>query len=142
MEEILLLHQKVINTITLLESHFREFKTAMEGRPDSKKPRLVKKICEDIGEALVSFANADGGEILIGVEDDGSITGVPHSEDEINVMLAATKTHVYHGQELPLTNSTKLTIQGLTILYFAVNKRNICNLKLNAQNKFRIIKTL
>lgn len=122
MEEILLLQQKVINTITLGESHFREFKTAFEGRPDSKKPRLVKKICEDIGEALVSFANADGGEILIGVEDDGNITGIPHNEDDINVMLGAVKTHVYQGQQLPLTNSTKLVINGLTVLYFAVNK--------------------
>ncbi|NJL76646.1 MAG: hypothetical protein HC892_18135 [Saprospiraceae bacterium] len=38
----------------------------MEGKPGSKKPRLVKKICEDIGEALVAFANTDGGELVVG----------------------------------------------------------------------------
>lgn len=122
MEEILIIQEKVKNTITLGESHFREFKTALEGKPDSKKPRLTKKICEDIGEALVSFANADGGEILIGVEDDGTITGIPHNEEDIIAMLAATKTHIYQGQELPLTASTKLTLNGLTVLYFSVNK--------------------
>ena len=30
----------------------------------------VASICRDIGEALVSFANADGGELLGGVEDE------------------------------------------------------------------------
>jgi ATP-dependent DNA helicase RecG len=122
MEDILIVQERVKNTIILGESHFREFKTALEGRPENKKPRLTKKICEDIGEALVSFANADGGEILIGVEDDGTVTGNPHGEEEISAMLAATKSHVYHGQDLPLTASSKLTINGLTVLYFAVNK--------------------
>ena len=122
MENMLIIQERVKNTITLGESHFREFKTALEGKPDSKKPRLVKKICEDIGEALVSFANADGGELLIGVEDNGTITGILHSEEDIDTMLAAIKTHIYHGQELPLSVSTKLEIEGKTILYFAVNK--------------------
>ncbi|NBV12563.1 MAG: hypothetical protein EBS07_00635 [Sphingobacteriia bacterium] len=122
MEEVLLIQEKVKNTIILGESHFREFKTALEGKPDSKKLRLTRKICEDIGEALVSFANADGGEIIIGVEDDGIITGIPHKEEDIKAMLAAPKTHIYQGQELPLTASTKLTLNGLTVLYFSVNK--------------------
>ena len=122
MNDILIIQERIKNTIILGESHFREFKTALEGKPDKKKPRLTKKICEDIGEALVSFANADGGELLIGVEDDGTITGIPHSEDEINTMLRAIHTHVYHGQELPLASSTKLIINDLAILYFAVNK--------------------
>ncbi|MEO8150206.1 MAG: ATP-binding protein [Bacteroidia bacterium] len=122
MEEILLIQERVKNTITLGESHFREFKTALERRPENKKPRLTKKICEDIAEALVSFANADGGEILIGVEDDGTITGVPHNEEEIAAMIASTKTHIYAGQELPLTASAKLTLNELTVLYFSVNK--------------------
>ncbi len=122
MEEFLIIQEKVKNTITLGESHFREFKTALEGKPENKKPRLTKKICEDIGEALVSFANADGGEILIGVEDDGTITGIPHNEEDLNAMIAATKTHIYQGQDLPLNASTKLTLNGLAVLYFSVNK--------------------
>jgi ATP-dependent DNA helicase RecG len=122
MEEALLIQERVKHTIILGESHFREFKTALEGKPGNKKPRLIKKICEDIGEALVAFANADGGEILIGVEDDGTITGIPHDEEGISAMLAAVKTHIYKGQELPLTASTKLILNNQTILYFSVNK--------------------
>jgi ATP-dependent DNA helicase RecG len=57
-----------------------------------KKPRLTKNICKDIGEALVAFANADGGELLIGVEDNGAITGVPHNEIEILTMTVSLLT--------------------------------------------------
>jgi ATP-dependent DNA helicase RecG len=122
MEDILLLSEKVKNTLILGESHFREFKTALEGRPGNKKPRSVKSICSDIGEALVSFANADGGAIIIGVEDDGLITGIPHSDEEIQSMLNAVTTHVYQNQKLPLTNVDKIQLENKTILYFSVNK--------------------
>lgn len=122
MDDILLLADKVRNTLILGESHFREFKSALEGRPDNKKPRLNKFICADIGEALVSFANADGGAILIGVEDDGTITGIPHSEEDIQIMLNSIHTHIYQDQQLPLNNANKLVLDNKIILYFSVNK--------------------
>ncbi len=120
--DLLLLSERVSNTIQLGESHFREFKTALRGRPGEKIPRIVRDICKEIGEALVAFANADGGAILIGVEDDGSITGVPHSDTDIETMLRAVETHVWAGQRLPLINTNKLTLDNKTILYFAVQK--------------------
>ena len=122
MDDNLLLTDKVRNTLILGESHFREFKSAFEGKPGCKKPRLTKSICSDIGEALVSFANADGGAILIGVEDDGKITGIPHSEIEIDRMLSAVRPHVYQNQQLPLSNANKLVLDDKIILYFSVNK--------------------
>src|SRR5712691_990984 len=95
MSEALALTERVKNTIHLGESHFREFKTALEGPPERKRPRKPREICADIGEALVSFANADGGELLIGVEDDRTVTGVPHDAAEIEMMLSAPRTHVH-----------------------------------------------
>ncbi len=122
MTDILILQERIKNSILVGESDFREFKSAWEGRPDNKKPRLVKKICEDIAEALVAFANTDGGEIIIGVEDDLTITGVPHETEAIEVMLAAPQTHVYQGQELPIVYKLKATIEGKTVLFFQVDK--------------------
>jgi len=124
MSDILNITERIKNTIQLGESHFRKFKTALEGRPENKKPRLAKKICEDIGEALVAFANADGGELLIGVEDDGTITGIPHDESEIEFMLNAPKTHKYHPSHIVslLTYSTKIELDTKTILFFSIQK--------------------
>lgn len=119
----LLLPERIKNAIQIGESDYREFKSALEGPPDKKKPRLATKICQDIGEALVAFANADGGELLIGVEDDGTVSGVPHNQADLERMLSAPKTHVYQGQELPLLISpTKIEIDGKVVLFFSVSK--------------------
>lgn len=122
MSDILNITERVKGILQRGESHYAEFKTAFEGRPDNKEPRLTKKICEDIGEALVAFANADGGDLLIGVENDHTITGVPHDDTEIEKLLAAPKTHIYPGSILPLSAALKLNIDNKTLLFFAVQK--------------------
>ena len=38
---------------------------------------------------LVAFANADGGDVAIGIEDDGRITGVNGNEEHLNELLRA-----------------------------------------------------
>lgn len=118
----LLLSERVANNIQLGESHIREFKSAYEGPPDGKKPRSVKDICREVGEQLVGFANADGGDLLIGVEDNGTLTGVPFDESATQTILAAVKTHIYAGQVLPLTYAAAVTLRGKTVLFFAVTK--------------------
>ncbi|HNL06971.1 MAG TPA: ATP-binding protein [Chitinophagales bacterium] len=122
MTEILILQERIKISILVGESDFREFKSALEGKSDNKKPRLAKKICEDIAEALVAFANTDGGEIIIGVEDDTTITGVPHSDEDIEMMLNAPQTHIFEGQQLPIVYKLKTVIEGKIILFFQVDK--------------------
>lgn len=118
----LILRDRVANTISLGESHFREFKSAFEGAPDQKRPRLAKHVCCDIAEALVAFANADGGDLLIGVEDNGNVSGIRHGESDIETMLRAPTTHLYPGQTLPLLGADRLVISGQTVLWFSVSK--------------------
>ena len=113
--------ERVQNTIALGESHFREFKTAQEGRPGNKQPRSVKAIRQDIAEALVAFANADSGELIIGVEDDGSITGLRHSADQVREMLDFSDL-IHSRAKLPLQTAQVLDIDGLQVLFFVVLK--------------------
>jgi ATP-dependent DNA helicase RecG len=120
--DILGLEDRIINECALHESHFREFKSAVEGAPGAKQPRAVKAICRDIAEALVGFANADGGSLLVGVEDDGAITGVPHGPSEREAMLAAPNTYVHKDMTLPLVISTSVVVSGKIVLFFSVNK--------------------
>lgn len=114
--------ERVKNSIQIGESYFREFKSALEGRPDNKKPRQAKKICEDIAEGLVAFANADGGELLVGVEDDGTVTGVLHGEEDLRAMLRANISHVFPEQILPMQYATSINIDGKIVLFFSVLK--------------------
>ncbi|MCP4402260.1 MAG: hypothetical protein GY801_33770 [bacterium] len=122
MDDSLILTERIKNTILLGESHFREFKSAFEGPPDDKRNGNIKNICRYIGEALVAFANADGGELLIGVEDNGSITGVPHNNAGIAAMLSACQTHVHQKSQLPLIANLEIEIDGKIVLFFSVNK--------------------
>ena len=119
--EPLLMVDRVREAAAPGESHFREYKSALEhhGAPRPRKPSLI---CKDIGEALVAFANADGGEILVGVEDDGAITGVQHGGAEIDVIFGAPETHVHSDTPLAGVRRHKVTIDDKLVLYFAVDK--------------------
>lgn len=121
--EIVNLEERARTSIALGESHFREFKSALHGKDRSKAPRNVRSICRDIAEALVAFANADGGELLIGVEDDGTISGIDYfSETEYRTMVRAPITHIHQKTPLPPHRIAALTLNGHRVLYFSTNK--------------------
>lgn len=115
-------YERICAAISLRESHFREFKSALEGPDATKTPRSPKAIKKDIGEALVAFANADGGELLIGVEDDGKITGIPHGKPEIKDFLESYKTQVHPQTPLPQPLQSLVEIEGKKVIYFSVEK--------------------
>ena len=135
MVEPLLLGEQARLSASLGESHFREFKSGLEGPPGSKKFRDARTICRDVAEALVAFANADGGELLVGVEDSGDITGLgSQSEAHIEMILAAPKTHVHKDTPLRSVGASRLTIDGNTVLYFRVPK-SISGIHLTSDGK-------
>ena len=118
----LTLQERVRATINLGESHFREFKSALTGAPGAKGARDPKDIRKDIGEALVAFANADGGELLIGVEDSGIVTGIPHKAEVVDDLLSAWPTYVHPETPLPTPRTAIVVLEGRNVLYFAVEK--------------------
>lgn len=120
--EILYLPEKVKNIIDLGESHFREYKSCFEGPPSNKTKRNPKDVALDIGETLVGFANADGGDLLIGVEDNGKITGVPFSDDSLDKLLNAYKNNVHRDTPLLNVFAKEIEIGGNNILIFSVDK--------------------
>lgn len=122
MEDILKLKERVDIAIEIGESYYREFKSGFEGRPDGKKSRDISEIKYDIAKTLVAFANADGGELFVGIEDDHAITGLPHKHDSINEILDSTKDCVLKETPLPLKQSSIINYEGKIVLYFSVSK--------------------
>src|SRR5258707_9885547 len=114
--------ERISTGIDLGESHFREFKSALNQALSTPRPREFKHLCRDIGETLVAFANADGGELYVGVEDDGTLTGVPHTEKLQQEMLEAPKSYIHSDTPIPAPSTSRVTIRGKTVLYFQVSK--------------------
>ncbi|MFH1005788.1 MAG: ATP-binding protein [Bacteroidota bacterium] len=122
MEELLKLKERVDIAIEIGESYYREFKSAFEGPSNNKTPRDIKEICYDIAKTLVAFANADGGELFIGIEDNNAITGLPHSEDKISSILNAPNNYVLQETPLPLKRASIIDYDSKKIVYFSVEK--------------------
>ena len=122
MEELLKLKERVDIVIEIGESYYREFTSAIEGHPNNKKARDIKDVCDDIAKTLVAFANADGGELFIGIEDDNTVTGLLYSEEKIAQILKAYETNILKDTPLPIKKSTLIDYNGKKIAYFSVEK--------------------
>lgn len=120
--ELLRLKERIEIASEMGESHFREFKSGFEGPDANKKPRSIRDICQNISKTLVAFANADGGELIVGAEDDGEITGLDFSEDLLKSIIDSPKTYVHHTTPLPATKSQIVEYEGKKVAYFSIPK--------------------
>jgi ATP-dependent DNA helicase RecG len=122
MDNVLRLKERVEIALEISESYYREFKSAFEGPKGNKGPRDLKEIKYDIAKTLVAFANADGGELFIGIEDNNTVTGIPHSDEKIEKIRNSYKDCVMVDTPVPIKQATLIDFNGLKILYFSVNK--------------------
>jgi ATP-dependent DNA helicase RecG len=117
------LTERVLTSIQLGESHFREFKSALEGPSNTKRQRDKREIAKDICSTLVAFANADGGELIVGVEDNGDITGFLISDDElVHYLLSCYKDGVHKRTPLANVRAVRLSLERKDVLYFSTQK--------------------
>ncbi|HEY5535294.1 MAG TPA: ATP-binding protein [Ignavibacteria bacterium] len=122
MEKLLKLKERVDIAIEIGESYYREFKSALEGISDNKAPREIKEICYDIAKTLVAFANADGGELFVGIEDNNTITGLPHNDDKISSILNSPENYILKETPIPLKRASIIDYSDKKIAYFSVEK--------------------
>ena len=120
--DLLRLKERVEIAIEIGESYYREFKTALEGKPGQKIPREIKEVCYDIAKTLVAFANADGGELFVGIEDDNTVTGLEYKEEITTAILKAPEIYILKETPVPLKRATIIDYNGLKVAYFSVEK--------------------
>ena len=75
-------------------SYYVELVSAVRLSPEGRVARDLQDIARDIGEAIVAFANSDGGDLLVGVEESGQVTGIPYDGDKLLYLVQAPKYQV------------------------------------------------
>ena len=53
---------------------------------ESQKLELKREITEGLKKEIIAFANTDGGEILIGIEDDGTVVGLTNAQKDLETI--------------------------------------------------------
>ncbi|MBI2864014.1 MAG: putative DNA binding domain-containing protein [Chloroflexi bacterium] len=75
------------------EGQFFDRKSCYDRSAGKVKRRPVRDVARDVAETLVAMANADGGTVALGLEDDTVVSGVDYPEDRMEVLRRAPRTH-------------------------------------------------
>jgi ATP-dependent DNA helicase RecG len=100
------------------EGQFFERKSAWDRSGSSARWRKATAIAADVADTLSAMANADGGELVVGIEDDGEVTGVDQPSDRLAVITDAARSRcippvAYRWREVE--------DGGLLLLHFTVD---------------------
>ena len=112
--------EELLHWTTTKEGQFFERKSAQHGEPGRTKPRKAADVAMDVAETLAAMANADGGELVVGIEDDGAVTGVRQPEDRLAMILGAPRSKNYVNPPLPLRTRELQTAEGHHLFHFEV----------------------
>lgn len=57
---------------------------------ESDRIELKREIVKDLDKEIIAFLNAEGGTIYIGVEDDGTVTGIDNNlHDSLDLQISS-----------------------------------------------------
>ena len=96
---------------------FLEFVSAYEYRRAAGQKKREEDLAREIVRVLSGMANADGGVVLVGVEPDKSVTGIPHDPDEFHAIIQAPQ-NLLRPQLNP--SCEKVRLGNLQLLKFEV----------------------
>jgi len=96
---------------------FLEFISAFEYRRSSGQKKREEELARELVRVLSGMANADGGTVLVGVEPDKSVTGIPHTGEELQMLIQAPQ-NLLRPQLSPACE--KIRLGNLQLLKFEV----------------------
>ena len=100
------------------EGQFLERKACFEYFKGRWKLRKARDVARDVVETLSAFDNADVGTLLLGVDDDGNVSGVDFPENKLGVIKNAPTNLI----KPPLrANINEILFQGKRLFLFTVN---------------------
>ena len=106
------------------EGQFLERKSCFNRKPKTPKPLPLKKISAEIAETLVALANADGGELIVGLDDDGKTSGLPYTERQLSNLVNAPASRIVPALE---ARSWVYDEAGRQIVVFEVGSSSVAH---------------
>ncbi|MGP0595264.1 GmrSD restriction endonuclease domain-containing protein [Nitrospira sp. T9] len=118
------------------ESDGLEFKSSL--RWDYQQGCVNKKLEDVIMKSVAAFANADGGTLLIGVDDSGAVLGLENDYASLNADKDKFELHLRNllNQQLGVAFVAK----KLAITFPALEGKDICQIEINQASEPVIIK--
>lgn len=95
--------------------HF-DRKSLFEGVEGAKRARDRRAIRDQVAEYVAAFANAEGGLLVLGIEDDRTITGHNLPTDALQTLLATPRARLLP----PQPEGFVITVQGKQLIVFDV----------------------
>ena len=99
------------------EGQFLEFKSTWDRSGDIPKQVKRRAVRDAIAETVAAFANADGGLLLVGIEDDGSPTGHDYPDEVIEDFVSVPRRRLRPSVSC---RADRLRIAGVEVLAFNV----------------------
>ncbi len=95
--------------------HF-DRKSLYEGEDSAKRSRNRRAVRDQVAEYVAGFANAEGGVLILGIEDDRTITGHQLPQDALNSILKTPSTRLKPAQP----DGFIMNVQGCELIVFDV----------------------
>jgi ATP-dependent DNA helicase RecG len=95
--------------------HF-DRKSLFHGPPEAKKPRDRKEVRDQVARWVAGFANAEGGVLILGIEDDHTITGHQLPQSALQTLLSVPQSRC----EPPLPPGLVVPHDGHELVVFDV----------------------
>ena len=100
------------------EGQFFERKSCYDRSGKRPKRREARSVSRDVAETLAAMTNADGGTLVLGIENDGTPTGIDYPNDRLEVILRATERNIRPPIK---THSQWVKVDNVKVLVFEVD---------------------
>ncbi|WP_233543515.1 AlbA family DNA-binding domain-containing protein [Pyramidobacter sp. CG50-2] len=87
---------------------------------------------DEIKKTIIAFANTDGGELLIGVDDDGTVLGVDDPDDVMLKVTNSARDTIKPDVTMFMRVETRV-IQGKKVVAASVQRGTACPYYLSAK---------
>lgn len=104
------------------EGQFLEFKSAWDLTGGTRRPIERRAIRDVIAEYVAAFANAEGGTLIVGVDDDGTPSGHGYPPDEVEKFrqVPSRRLRVPSGEPPVAATTQTVTLDGHELIVFHV----------------------